>query len=160
MKDSFKGNIHKIRLEDSLLLHDVLDFVRKTFMQSTAQDYEERGIETFLDFIRVENSSKQMRSGRFSMWYFRMAGEIRGMIGVRERKHVSLLFVDEDFRGRGIARSLFTRAMLEEVPGEEITVHSSPYAVLVYQALGFEVLEEEKVEDGIRYIPMCYKGKR
>ena len=94
------------------------------------------------------------------MWYFRMAGEIRGMIGVRERKHVSLLFVDEDFRGRGIARSLFTRAMLDEVPGEEITVHSSPYAVLVYQALGFEVLQEEKAEDGIRYTTMCYKGKR
>jgi predicted GNAT family N-acyltransferase len=36
----------------------------------------------------------------------------------------------------------------------KLEVHSSPVAVSVYQALGFSVTAPERVDDGIRYIPM------
>jgi len=35
-----------------------------------------------------------------------------------------------------------------------MTVFSSPFAVPIYQALGFESTDKEQVDNGIRYFPM------
>jgi predicted GNAT family N-acyltransferase len=63
-----------------------------------------------------------------------------------------------EFQGREIGRRLFDRAVEQarrNLPGiTKLEVHSSPVALSVYQELGFSVTGPEKVDDGIRYIPM------
>ena len=46
------------------------------------------------------------------------------------------------------------RCLQEKFDLAEITVNSSPYAVLIYERLGFVVQNEEMVKNGIRFIPM------
>ena len=71
--------------------------------------------------------------------------------------HMSLMFVDKRHHRRGIAGEMF-RFVLEGLKEDEsvtqITVNSSPYAVAVYERLGFVKTGEQQEEDGILFVPM------
>ena len=84
-----------------------------------------------------------------------MCIEPSGVIAFRDFNHITLFFVKEEYQRKGIGRALFQKA-LEIAQVENISVHSSPFAVECYKSLGFKVLDAEKVELGIRYIPMEY----
>ena len=73
-----------------------------------------------------------------------------------QRRHIALFFVAEERLGQGIGKALFQH-VLSHCPGPLLTVHSSPYAVPVYQRLGFTADGPERQEDGIRYTPMTYR---
>lgn len=47
--------------------------------------------------------------------------------------------------------------MLKEYTSPTITVHSSLFAVPIYQKLGFVQIDDVKEDGGIRYMPMKYK---
>jgi len=84
-----------------------------------------------------------------------------GVIAVRENRHIFLFFVREGYQGMGIAKELFSLALQRcrrDNPGlAGITVNSSPYAIAIYESLGFEPTEPEKVINGVRHTPMLYK---
>jgi GNAT superfamily N-acetyltransferase len=86
------------------------------------------------------------------------AGEPVGVIDVRDGCHIRLFFVRRDYQGRGIGRSLFEMAVnrCRQADPEltEITVNSSPYAVPIYESLGFYMALPEQVKNGIRHTPM------
>jgi predicted GNAT family N-acyltransferase len=67
-----------------------------------------------------------------------------------------MLFVT--VKRKGIATTLLKQAITKirtENPAlEQIIVHSSPYALPIYQKMGFEVTGERITENGITYIPM------
>ena len=67
-----------------------------------------------------------------------------------------LLDVAQGARGLRQSEALFQH-VLSHCPGPLLTVHSSPYAVPVYQRLGFTADGPERQEDGIRYTPMTYR---
>lgn len=69
--------------------------------------------------------------------------------------HVALFFVKGAHHGRGIGRRLWN-ALLEDSAADAVTVHSSRFAVSVYEKLGFVRLGPECETDGIRYVPMRY----
>jgi ribosomal protein S18 acetylase RimI-like enzyme len=80
-----------------------------------------------------------------------------GMLSVREKKHISLLCVDEKYHRHGVASALLTfvkRYAIEEEGVDRLTVNSSPYAVEFYHKKGFKNLQGETVADGIRFTPM------
>ena len=85
-------------------------------------------------------------------------GHIVGMIGMKEYDHVSMFFVEPSRMGEGIGRGLFTRAVTlcqQEKPDlKEIEVHSSPWAVAIYEKLGFSATGPEREEGGLRYTRM------
>lgn len=72
-----------------------------------------------------------------------------------------LHFVHDDYQHKGVAKKLFSLALGRclrhnpHLPG--ITVNSSPYAVPVYERLGFVPTQPEKVKKGIRHTPMLYR---
>lgn len=90
-------------------------------------------------------------------------GRIVGMIDVKANHHISIFFVEPSCMGKGLGRSLLTRAITlyqKEKPDlKEIEVHSSPWAVPVYSKLGFSPDGPEQEQRGIRYTRMIRKLK-
>lgn len=130
-----------------------LELVFHTFMQYEAPDYTKEGVETFEDTVIHNNEFIDS-----IMWYGAFEGDkIRGVLATRnEGNHIALFFVDGKFHKQGIGKALFLKA-LEKSTSNEMTVHSSPYAVPIYRHLGFAETAPEQLTDGIRYTPMIYK---
>ena len=72
---------------------------------------------------------------------------------------LDLLYIDENYQGKGYGRQLITY-VLKKMKGEYVYVDASPYALAIYEHLGFKKMEEMKTVDGIKTISMVYGGKR
>ena len=84
-------------------------------------------------------------------------GQLVGVLGVRDNRHLVHLFVAEPYQRRGIARTLWSRAKSEALAVEaavEISVRSSVYATAVYERFGFAVCGPRVDAVGVSYIPM------
>jgi predicted GNAT family N-acyltransferase len=69
-----------------------------------------------------------------------------------------LFFVESSYQKQGIGRALFNEA-LDRIQTNnptclEISVNSSPNAVMTYEKLGFQKTADEKETNGIKYVPM------
>jgi GNAT superfamily N-acetyltransferase len=127
-----------------------LNLALDVFMEFVAPDYSKQGVGTFRSYIEHEPALNTLT------FYGAFESEaLIGMIAMRSSNHISLFFVDSRFHGRGVGRRLFALVRSNASAGV-ITVHSSPYAVPIYKKLGFTVISEEHVSDGIRYVPMKF----
>ena len=54
---------------------------------------------------------------------------------------------------QGIGRRLFELAM-KDCLGREMTVNAAPFAIPIYEKLGFNVNDVEQIVNGIRFTPM------
>ena len=140
-------------------LHDALELVNNVFSEFVAAGYSEQGKSTFENYLtnKEDDVASGLKTGHKKMWAYYQVGIIIGVISIRDISHISLMFVDKRYHRRGIARELFD-VVLEEVRGfdniAQITVNSSPYAVGVYEHLGFRKVGEQQEKDGIIFIPM------
>lgn len=143
--------ISKVDTKDENLLDEVVNLVIDVFMKYEAPDYSEKGVNTFLSFVKDIEEIKKL-----DIYIARIDGKLVGMIATRnEGKHITLLFTHSDFFKRGIARKLFEK--VTSLTNSDITVNSSPYAVEVYKRFGFEIVEPEKEEDGIKFTKMILR---
>jgi ribosomal protein S18 acetylase RimI-like enzyme len=150
--------IRRIQTDD---LKEAIDLVNAVFYGFIADDYSPEGVRTFTDYLscKLEEMTEDLISGNKKLWGYFEGDRIVGVIGTRDTFHISLLFVDRDFQNRGIARQLFN-TVLEELKNAQsgksfqITVNSSPYAVKIYEKLGFTAIGPETENKGIRYTPM------
>jgi GNAT superfamily N-acetyltransferase len=130
--------------------------VKRVFNEFVAPLYENEGVEEFLRYIDPGKMTHRIRGDHLVM-IAEKGGNLLGVIEVRGFNHVSLLFVAGIAQRQGIARRLLEEA-LEICQGKidlcEVSVHSSPNAVKAYEKLGFKVKGKERLEHGIRYIPM------
>lgn len=130
---------------------NALALVLSVFMQYEAPDFSEQGIKTFQNYISSKESIDMLE-----IYGAYISNEIIGVIATKnDGNHISLFFVNEKYHRQGIGKKLF-KVILQESTGSKITVNSSPYAVGVYKRLGFVPDDEEKLVDGIRFIPMTY----
>ena len=86
-----------------------------------------------------------------------------GMLTLREKKHISLLFVDAAYHRNGIGSALIkfvAKYVVNEEGLDVLTVNSSPYAVGFYHKRGFRDTDEETIADGIRFTPMELRLKK
>ena len=140
-------------------LKRAIDLVNNIFSEFVASEYSEKGRNTFENYLKnkYEEVSAGLKTGRKKMWAYYENEEILGVISTRNVTHISLMFVDKNHHKKGIARQLLN-TVLEEIKtntGEtQITVNSSPYAVEVYEHLGFIKSAEKQEKDGIIFIPM------
>lgn len=86
------------------------------------------------------------------------------MIEIRENKNISLLFVNKDFHGRGIARRLYEESLKickqRNETLEMFYVHASPFSIPIYEKLGFIATDKMQEKFGINYLPMQMRIKR
>lgn len=139
----------EIRKIDHEALGEANTLVWETFLKYEAPDYEEKGINTFRECI----NSKEFID-KLEIYGAYKEKKLQGVIATRsEGNHIALFFVREDCQRQGIGRQLFEIA-LNKSTSKKMTVNSSPYAVDVYHKLGFKNIDNERITDGIRYIPM------
>lgn len=148
-----------IREVDSRDLKQALDLVNEVFTEFVAADYSEQGQTTFRNYLKnkYDEVSADLISGHKKMWACYQCGKVAGVIATRDISHIALMFVDKRHHKTRIARQLFN-VVLEQIKQNEgvtqITVNSSPYAVNVYERLGFEKTGGQQEKDGIIFTPM------
>lgn len=137
-------------------LQDISDKLRAlnlawdVFQQYEACDYSNEGIQNFKNFITSNDAIENLIM--YGAW---IEQDLRGMIAMRLPTHISLFFVSSKHQHQGIGKALFQHC-IQNLVSSNITVNSSPYAVLIYEKLGFIALQEEQLKDGIRFTPMKY----
>lgn len=133
--------------------------MESVFNEFIAPDYDTEGIGVFLKYIHPMAIADRLKRDHF-LRVAEIQQEIVGVVEVRHYQHISLLFVTRKFQRRGIASELVRQAialcLTAEIPPKRITVHADPKALPAYQAMGFKPTGQERVENGIRYIPMKY----
>jgi GNAT superfamily N-acetyltransferase len=127
----------------------VLDLVMRGFDELVRPDFTDEGAS---EFTRAATSFIMDRPDGHHITVAESNGELAAMIDVRDRSHVCLFFVDARSRGRGIGRQLLESAVGADSPA--LTVNSSPWAVRVYEHLGFVSTGPEIERNGIRALPM------
>jgi Acetyltransferases len=125
-----------------------IELAWEVFKEYEAPEYSEQGIQEFYASIHDAQFLSRLRI------YGAIEGnDIVGVIATRNNgSHIALFFVNGKYHKQGIGTSLF-----KYVYGNyhsTITVNSSPYAIPVYQHLGFKEVDTEKVTNGLRYTPM------
>lgn len=132
-----------------------LELAWRVFLSFEAPDYSPEGVAEFRKSL--DDSDFVARLRFFGAWE---ADRLIGVLATRNNGgHIALFFVDEAFQRQGIGRSLFTYASLLN-PYDRMTVNASPYAVPVYQRLGFVETMPEQVTNGLRYTPMTLSISR
>lgn len=136
---------------------EISELVIKVFDEFVAPEFTPEGIENFLSYANPERIRSDFEKGN-TILVARHSGAIRGVLEIREGSHICLLFVDRPFHKQGIATKLWREAKricLDSDPSiSEFTVHSSTYAIPVYEKLGFSKNGEKQCRDGIVFTPM------
>jgi GNAT superfamily N-acetyltransferase len=129
--------------------------VNEVFAEFVAPDYSVQGVAAFRKMVTKEFMHSLQKNNGFVLNAM-VRSEVIGTIAVRDANHIALFFVKKDHQGKGVGKALYNKAkqMIKDAGKTVITVHSSPYAVICYEALEFSAVDTEKVENGIRYIPM------
>lgn len=139
----------------------VSELVKNVFDEYVGGGYSAEGIKTFHDYIRPEAVAERLNQEGHHVFTARWKKTLVGALAIRDTNHVSLMFVDKRYHGKGISRKMFRKTVKlirkHYHSVREITVNSSPYAFPVYCKLGFCPLGGEQEQNGIRFIPMSYK---
>jgi predicted GNAT family N-acyltransferase len=142
-------------------IRQALDLVNRVFSEFVAVDYSEQGNKTFNDYLKVkyEEVANEVQTGQKRIWGYYQNEEVVGVIATRDTSHIALMFVEKQHHKKGIARQLYNTVLAEirkNVDMTQITVNSSPFAVAVYECLGFVKTDEQQEKDGIIYVPMAH----
>lgn len=132
----------------------------KTFLRFEAKDYGEEGIKSFRDFLSDSMLRRMFLVGNYPVFIASDGEKQVGMISLRDKKHISLLFVEENHHLQGIGRRLIActeNYIREEYRLSEITVNAAPYALGFYHRLGFKDMAPQLCKEGILYTPMLKK---
>ena len=139
---------------------EACQLVIECFNEFVAPGYDNEGVKEFLKYVNPNLMKERLTKDNFILVAID-SEVIIGMIEVRSNNHISLLYVKKQYHRRGIARRLIKLAIdkCRQVDSkiDEIDVNSSPYAVKIYERLGFIKTNTEQLSNGIRFIPMKLK---
>jgi GNAT superfamily N-acetyltransferase len=131
--------------------------VMDSFSEFVAPDYSEEGVKEFSKYI--DSLLMQKRLANNHVVVVALDEDVLvGMIEVRNYNHISLLFVKKKYQHHGIATRLLELAVNKcrkhNANTELIELNSSPFAVSIYEKLGFVKISDEQLKNGIRFTPM------
>lgn len=152
MEDSFTYRLMKIGEET-----EVCELIIRSFNEFVASSCSQEGIREFLKYAQSNSLLKRSQTNHFVL-VATERDKIVGMIEIRDNKHISMLFVDKAYHRRGISKRLVRSSLeisrLHNPNLREFSVNSSPYAVTIYEKLGFFPKSPEQTMNGIRFVPM------
>lgn len=133
------------------------EMIWRTFLKFEGSDYTQEGIKNFFDFITDDALYTAFTKGEYQLMVALDGDEVIGAGSIRNRNHLSLLFVDERYHHRGVGRTILT-ALCDYLKREEgeryMSLTAAPYAVNFYKRLGFRTVKPEEEYSGIRVTVM------
>ena len=149
----------KIVVIESDNIEKAMALVKRVFIETDAQDYSKEGIQEVMEDM-IENSEfkESLRNGEQTMLGAVEADKIIGVVAINKNNHVSLFFVDNNYHRKGIGKALFGELVtrLQKSNVDEITLNSTPYAVLFYEKMGFAKSGDFIKKHGVLYTPMKF----
>lgn len=128
----------------------LVDHVANQYLNLT-----EKGKESF----HLVNTASFYQNKQILTYVALINDHIAGMICFHMKTcHIHLLFVDEKYFHQGIATKLFQT--VEQLSTFDIHVNASDYAIPFYLKMGFDVIEDRQMKDGITFTPMLKKVYR
>lgn len=134
------------------------ELVRGLAHRWIAPDCSDEGVARLLDSMRDANVRARLRDGHHHV-VAECGGRIVGVAALRLPSHLYYLFVAEAVQRRGIARRLWEAVRERADPAAPVTVNASRHALPAYLKLGFEPLDGEHFERGLRYTPMAWRRR-
>lgn len=136
-------------------IDSVIQLIKESFDTQVSPWYTPEGVQEFYKYIDL-NAFKGRQFKDHEVYAAYMNDSLVGVIEIRNNKHISMLFINNDFRGQGIGTTLikYIVNILRVQDIRTITVNSSPNSVDFYRNMGFNCIEEEKTINGIRFIQM------
>jgi GNAT superfamily N-acetyltransferase len=134
--------------------------IKRVYDEFVSIDYSNEGNKFFYDWIEPSRIAERQKS-QINLLVALVDSKIIGMIETRDNKYISLLFVDKDYQGHGIAKKLFHESLktciTRDAALEKFYVHASPFSIPIYKKLGFIETDNMQEENGIKYLPMEMK---
>jgi ribosomal protein S18 acetylase RimI-like enzyme len=151
-----KNNIKIEELADSDT-NEAWNLVQEVYNSFVAPDYSEEGNLKYYELINLEYIKNWKKENRICL-VAKLGLKMIGIIAIRDTFHITIFFVDKDYQKQGVGKELLTSAINKcKAINNNLKlfeVHSSPYAVKIYEKLGFNKRSEEQIQFGIRYTPM------
>jgi len=134
--------------------------IKKVYDEFVSVDYSDEGNLFFYDWIQPSKIAERQQN-QINLFAAFVDSQLAGMIEIRDNKNISLLFVDREYQGRGIAKRLFLESIkmcIQREPALKIFyVNASPFSIPVYKKLGFIETDVMQMQFGIKYLPMEMK---
>lgn len=136
---------------------EIHNLIKRVYDEFVSIDYSEEGNRFFYDWIEPSKILERQKN-QINIFVAFAGLKLVGMIEIRENKYISLLFVDKEYHGQGIAKKLFHESLKDCIVRNKILdkfyVHASPYSIPVYEKLGFIHTDKMQEQFGIKYLPM------
>ena len=135
--------------------------IKEVYDEFVAPEYNEKGNRHFYEFIEEKALAKRFRKKGHYMWTAKDKEKITGVIAIRDRNHLALLFVEKNQQGKGLGRKLLNHA-IRQIQAQEgrrvFTVNSSLFAAPIYRKWGFKSTSGITEVEGIKFIPMRWES--
>ena len=159
MENSIGGSLLQltIRKAESREYKTALSLAERSFMAYVGIHHSEEGRQSFLRYADYTSFLARQSSGHESFVALDEKGTIVGMAEVRQRRHISMLFVEPSLVGKGIGRALLEFCLAKcrsYFTRKAITLNASDYAREFYRKMGFMAIGPRKTEDGLSSTPM------
>ena len=131
-----------------------------TFQQISAQVCDDEGAREFREGLTSTQLYIDFLQGNYLIFCAYQGQKVIGMLALKNKEHISLFFVKKEFQGQGIGKELLARckAYCKEQGISLLTVNAAPTGLPFYLANGFEAVNEERFEGGLRFTPMTLKA--
>jgi predicted GNAT family N-acyltransferase len=135
----------------------IYQLIKKVYDEYVSIDYCDEGNKFFYDWIQPSKIAER-QINQTNIWVAFKNSTLVGMIEIRDNKFISLLFVDKEYQGQGIAKRLFNESLKDIIQRDsnldKFYVHASPYSIPIYKKIGFIETDKMHEENGIKYLPM------
>jgi len=146
------GTALKIRQIETRDLDTVSAICMASFTASVADTLAGEGVATFSTIASAEALRARMKADNL-MLVAECDGGVRGVVELREGRHIAMLFVEPDYQRQGIGGKLLA-AVLDRAGVETVTVRASLSSVAMYEKHGFACKGEVSELAGLVYQPM------
>lgn len=125
------------------------------FNESVAGSLSDEGVSTFGKIASPDAFLKRMQEDNVIL-VSEEQGEVKGIVELKEGRHVAMFFVAPRYQGKGIGKRLLS-SVLEHARADVVTVSASLSSVPVYIRCGFECKGGVAELSGLIYQPMELK---
>jgi ribosomal protein S18 acetylase RimI-like enzyme len=135
----------------------VCRLIEESFNEFVAPEYSETGVKEFFKYSNPQSLKERAEKVHLVLLALDK-NKLVGVIEIRSYNHISLLFVKTEYHNKGIAARLLKLSLESSRRAnpllDSVDVNSSPYAVDIYEKLGFERTGVEQEVNGIKFTPM------